>query len=107
MNVSKLLYKMRTKGIELCMDNGSLRADSTSPLNDVQRQCLKQHKTKILEYLVQLEASNQPNYTLWFYKIGAQCGYMRMGLKTADHHQAQKQLEAIYDKPITDLQRRQ
>ena len=46
-------------------------------------------------------------YCLWFYKIDNQCGYTRMGLMTNKPAEAQLQLEAIYNKPITGLQRSQ
>ena len=46
-------------------------------------------------------------YTLWFYKIDNQCGYTQMGLMTDSATEAQLQLEAIYNKPITALQWRQ
>ena len=59
MNVQKLIEIMQTSGIELCLDNDQLRANSRQPLNDEQRQYLKQHKTEILSYLANQEAANQ------------------------------------------------
>ena len=51
MNVQKVLVKIRNSGLELYLDKGLLRADSKHPVNDKQRQYLKQHKTEIIRYL--------------------------------------------------------
>ena len=59
MNVSKLLEKMRSKGIVIRANNGYLCANSTNLLTEKQLKYLKQHKIEILEYLAHLEAANQ------------------------------------------------
>ena len=59
MNVQKLISKMQIRGIDLCMDEGILRAYSNEPLNDSQRQYLKHHKIEILKHLADMSAANQ------------------------------------------------
>ena len=59
MDVSNLIQKMHINGIDLHVENENIRVNSASPLNDDQRQYLKQHKIEILQYMVHMEAANQ------------------------------------------------
>ena len=101
MKITHLLAELAGADVVVFTDGVSIKLRHFQPLDQSLLNVIRNHKPEILDYL------NRPNYTLWFYKIGDQCGYTQMGLMTADQQQAQQQLEAIYNKPITRLQRRQ
>ena len=101
MKITTLLAELASAEVVVFTDGKSIKLRHFQPLDQTLLDLIRNHKPEILDYL------NRPNYTLWFYKIDNQCGYTRMGLMTADHEQAQQQLETIYNKPITGLQRSQ
>lgn len=98
-----MLDKLKKMGFTLTIENGTLMVETNRPLTCYQREYLKRNKQEILKYLDQ-----KPRVCcLWFYKIDSQCGYTQMGLMTDNLADAQQQLEIIYDKPITDLHKKQ
>lgn len=101
MKITHLLAELAGADVVVFTDGESIKLRHFQPLDQSLIDVIRNHKLEILDYL------NRPNYTPWFYKIGSQYGFTQMGLMTADHQQAQLQLEAIYDKPITSLQRGQ
>ena len=100
MKITHLLAELAGADVVVFTDGESIKLRHFQPLDQSLLNVIRNHKPEILDYL------NRPNYTLWFYKIGNQCGYTQMGLMAADHRQAQLQLEAIYHQPITGLRRR-
>lgn len=101
MKIAHLLTRLAKADVIVFTDGETIKLRHSQPLEQSLLKIIRSQKPEIIHYL------KQPNYTLWFYKIDNQHGYTRMGLMTTDHQQAQQQLEAIYNKPITRLQRRQ
>ena len=101
MKITNLLAELAGAGVVVFTDGENIKLRHFQPLDQALLEIIRNQKPEIIDYL------KQPNYTLWFYKIDNQCAYTRMGLMTADHQQAQQQLETIYSKPITGLQRSQ
>ena len=101
MKIAHLLTELAKADVVVFTDGKSIKLRHFQPLDQSLLEIIRNQKPEIIDYL------KQPNYTLWFYRIGNQCGYTRMGLMTADQQQAQKQLEVLYNKLITGLQRSQ
>ena len=101
MQAITVINQLKSIGIALSIHGESIRATPKAAITNDARELIRINKPELIDYL------NQSSYTLWFYKIDGQCGFTRMGLMTASADEAQQQLETIYSKPITGLQRRQ
>ena len=101
MKITQIFAELAVANVVVFADGDNIKLRHYQPIDKTLLDVISSCKPEIIDYL------NRPNYTLWFYKIDNQYGYTRMGLMTADQLKAQQQLEAIYNKPITSLQRRQ
>lgn len=51
--ISDLITRMNNQGVNVCIENGNLRVNSDTQLNNEQRRYLKKYKQKIIEYLIE------------------------------------------------------